>query len=272
MTKGSFRVDHVRGLLRVMAEAKEHALAGSCAKQALVRGLCALIDAEVGILYRGSGPPSPSRLKVQEMVDWGWGTSSDRSRMLSYLSEHGDPLSTEMARRRADVPVVFRRRDLVADDDWYPTELCHEIHRPLRLDDVICGMRVSKETEDVTVAVFKRRWGARPFSPEERNLVSLWFEQSRVFGSGRAPENPWPARLSRRELETTRLLLRGLSEKEAAAAMNISVHTLHGYVKALYRKLDVASRSELLTRLASPSRAASEGIPEGRADTPTRKE
>ena len=43
-------------------------------------------------------------------------------------------------------------------------------------------------------------------------------------------------------------LLAGRSEQEAAAAIGISRHTVHGHVKALYRRHGVNSRAELLSR------------------------
>ena len=41
-------------------------------------------------------------------------------------------------------------------------------------------------------------------------------------------------------------MLEGLSEKETAARLDLSGHTVHQYVKALYRRYRVRSRSELL--------------------------
>jgi DNA-binding NarL/FixJ family response regulator len=43
-------------------------------------------------------------------------------------------------------------------------------------------------------------------------------------------------------------LSRGRSEKEVAAALRLSPHTVHDHVKALYRHFGVHSRSELLAR------------------------
>jgi DNA-binding NarL/FixJ family response regulator len=41
----------------------------------------------------------------------------------------------------------------------------------------------------------------------------------------------------------------GRSEKEAAAALALSRHTVHTYVKELYRRLDVRSRGEAMAKL-----------------------
>ena len=52
--------------------------------------------------------------------------------------------------------------------------------------------------------------------------------------------------LSPRQAETLNLLLQGQSEKQVARALGVSVHTVHVYVKALYRRFGVSSRAELL--------------------------
>ena len=43
-------------------------------------------------------------------------------------------------------------------------------------------------------------------------------------------------------------LLGGLSEKEIAAGRRLSRHTIHEYVKAVYRHFGVSSRAQLLSR------------------------
>jgi DNA-binding CsgD family transcriptional regulator len=56
------------------------------------------------------------------------------------------------------------------------------------------------------------------------------------------------ADLSPRMLQTLRSLLEGDSEKQAAAKLGLSPHTIHVYVKALYKRYNVSSRGELLAR------------------------
>jgi DNA-binding CsgD family transcriptional regulator len=41
-------------------------------------------------------------------------------------------------------------------------------------------------------------------------------------------------------------LLDGLGEQEVAAKLNLSPFTVHNHVKAIYKKLDVNTRAELL--------------------------
>ncbi|MBN4073297.1 response regulator transcription factor [Mariprofundus ferrooxydans] len=55
-------------------------------------------------------------------------------------------------------------------------------------------------------------------------------------------ENPNP--LTSREQEVLSLMSKGFNYKETAAMLSISYHTVIGYVKNIYRKLAVNSRSE----------------------------
>lgn len=54
--------------------------------------------------------------------------------------------------------------------------------------------------------------------------------------------------LAPRVKQTLRYLLEGDSEKQIARKLNISPHTVHVYVKRLYRDLGVSSRGELLSK------------------------
>lgn len=58
--------------------------------------------------------------------------------------------------------------------------------------------------------------------------------------------------LSPRLAETLNHLLAGRSEKEIAGQLKLSRHTVHVYVKALYRRFNVTSRAELFARQFRP--------------------
>jgi DNA-binding NarL/FixJ family response regulator len=63
------------------------------------------------------------------------------------------------------------------------------------------------------------------------------------------PEGLGP--LTRRELETAQLLCDGLSNKEIAKELHLSVATVKNHVHAVLRKLDVSRRSQVANRLSS---------------------
>jgi DNA-binding CsgD family transcriptional regulator len=69
--------------------------------------------------------------------------------------------------------------------------------------------------------------------------------------SASSPEpgnSPAPIELPPRQEQTLRHLLDGDSEKQVARKLELSQHTVHVYVKALYRRFGVSSRAELLAK------------------------
>ena len=74
-------------------------------------------------------------------------------------------------------------------------------------------------------------------------------EFCRMIGHSYSAPRPDPmAGLAPRHAQTLGRLLAGDSEKQIARHLGVSHHTVHVYVKALYRHFDVSSRGELLAR------------------------
>ena len=86
-------------------------------------------------------------------------------------------------------------------------------------------------------------------------------EFCRMIGHSYSAPKPDPiAGLTPRHVQTLQRLLAGDSEKQIARHLGVSHHTVHVYVKALYRHFDVSSRGELLARFVrqpGPSALAS---------------
>jgi DNA-binding CsgD family transcriptional regulator len=83
-----------------------------------------------------------------------------------------------------------------------------------------------------------------------RRFLASW---CRLVGNelGCGPRTEYAAaieRLSPRQQETLKHLLTGDSEKQIAAKLSVSRHTVHVYVKGLYRHFGASSRAELLAR------------------------
>lgn len=91
----------------------------------------------------------------------------------------------------------------------------------------------------------------------KRKLLADW---CRLLGDAINPAPDQTAGLSPRHVQTLQYLLSGDSEKEIAARLGVSPHTVHVYVKGLYRHFNVASRGELTARFVrQPAAGATAG-------------
>lgn len=77
--------------------------------------------------------------------------------------------------------------------------------------------------------------GTPPISPAIARRMLAFFQPG---GSEQLPE------LTDRETEVLRLIAKGVTQGECARLLGLSPHTVPGYVKDIYRKLNVSSRAE----------------------------
>lgn len=80
--------------------------------------------------------------------------------------------------------------------------------------------------------------GQPPLSPSiARRLL-------RHFAPLAAPDDVPGSELTPRETEVLRLSAKGLTRQEVAQLLDLSIHTVAGYLKEIYRKLRVSTRAE----------------------------
>jgi DNA-binding CsgD family transcriptional regulator len=63
---------------------------------------------------------------------------------------------------------------------------------------------------------------------------------------------PSPDGLTPTEEQVAALVAEGKSNKEVAAVLVLSVHTVEAALTSIYRKLDIRSRTELARKVAEP--------------------
>lgn len=165
-----------------------------------------------------------------------------------------DPSMPRLASSMRAPTCTFVREQLLGDRDWYETEHVQDFRRVARVDSFIYSAH-SDGGDTARSISLHRAWGDRAFSERERRLVDLFHRECAFLHAKRSAVNPALLRdLSPRLRDTLLALASGRSEKQIAADLKLSPHTVHEYVKALYKRFQVQSRSELLARcLASGS-------------------
>ena len=193
----------------------------------------------------GASGPRASLLAVD-----GWATEADAAyfrRMV--VDEAVYARSPTFARLIAKPgPLVTRSREQLAPDrEWYSSFEYQHVIRPAGTDDHMGSLLHASEPTAVQVLVTIRPAAERLFLPRRRLFRVFHGELARHYGRelrrrSAGPFDAFPPRLRR----TLRCLLEGDSEKQAAARLGLSRHTIHDYVLEIYRRVGVASRAELM--------------------------
>lgn len=131
----------------------------------------------------------------------------------------------------ADMPAVIAT--IYSDDDHLFSALSAGASGYLLKDD---------KKEDIAKMLAGILDGVPALSAEiAQRLVSHFNKQASIEGNEDVPK------LTNRELESLKYIVKGFSIKECAELMNISPHTVAGYIKDIYKKLHVSSRAEVTT-------------------------
>jgi len=106
---------------------------------------------------------------------------------------------------------------------------------------------------DISRFISELRQGGSPISPRiGRKLFSLLRQQRTPSQSSGTRARSWPDEtgLSSREAEVLNLIARGYSYQEISGHLTISLNTVRTYIKQIYQKLAVRSRSEAVFEAA----------------------
>jgi DNA-binding CsgD family transcriptional regulator len=156
-----------------------------------------------------------------------------------------DPLTPEIEKLKHR-PVTRLRRQLVDDATWYNSTTYKTRRLPAGMDDMIHAHDPLPEFGVSAILGFTRATGAKPYDLHDARIVDLLRSELRHrWLSALADKSP-KVPLSTRHQQLLLHLKGSKSEKQIARYMGLSPHTIHNYIKELYRRLNVSSRMELL--------------------------
>lgn len=202
-------------------------------KQRLLLGMCRLMRARTGSCALLQMIDSPPRRRMISMVE----VAVERTAEAVDGSGKRRQLISDERPRRASLGAAAMPKIEV--------QVFRQHSAPSRFN-VESLLNVGDNGLQAAIRIFRDK--PRFTSGEQALLDLVHREMSWIYQSDLALLPSHAQTLSPRQRETLELLLAGYSEKEVAASLRLSRHTVHDYVKALHRRLQVSTRGELLAR------------------------
>lgn len=151
--------------------------------------------------------------------------------------------------QRQSTPMVLIYSQDATDRTWF--DRFREEHLlPKGWDDLLAAAWLQREGHLVQMLVLRKPTD-RPFNDDDRDLMKLMVCAAAPLidrAMFRGLQDEEMGGLSARQKDVLHLLLRGMSEKEAARALHRSSETVHNHVRAIYRHFGVSSRGELMAQ------------------------
>ncbi|HEX4405707.1 MAG TPA: LuxR C-terminal-related transcriptional regulator [Polyangia bacterium] len=245
-------MDQVRALSRLRGALREilRVETREAAKRHAIASLCQLVGGAVGAIIVDDDHGLHRRGRVVAMDAHNL-EGSDLLAMANEYLIHGSIVDPALKPLRGyeDAIVTLTRAQLVDDSMWFGSAFVSERRRAARLGEAIYSKRATDKPHVIDGLCINRPWGDRPFDDEDRNLVHLFQLESAWLFERPRPHDARADALPPRQRETLRLLLHGASEKEIASRLDLSQHTVHGYVKNIYAHFGMTSRAQLLSTL-----------------------
>jgi len=188
------------------------------------------------------------------VMGWGYTDTTQKQLHEKYMQSDlhwSDPTFLPFLQLRGAL-IARRREEIVDDKTWYNSVHFNEHFRVAHLDDGLfaASFPTPKTGVNLHSMLLYRPLDEKAFSARDRRIIWLFLREVRqLLGTKLIPFGcPSPYGLSPRMRQVLALLAEGQSEKQVAATLRISQHTVHDYVKMLHQRLGVSNRGELLAR------------------------
>ena len=148
--------------------------------------------------------------------------------------------------------VALTNRDLYRDRDWRGSLDMQTVGRAYGTDStLLCCRQITRAMGDevLNVTLF-REVGRRPFAARECTITHEAIAALTPLMGGPLARfiDPSPAALPPRVRQVLACFLEGDGDKQVAARLGISTHTVNQYAKLIFLHFGVRSRTELLAR------------------------
>lgn len=246
-------IDDIRRVFRLLGEVQDLRFDPHAWRQQLVSGLCTIIDARQGMTVQFTDFTPEGKVGVRDLVLGGYPDPHD----LAFWDQWGrkglfreDP-QIDITSKCSKPIFTARREDIISDKQWENSPYFVECVEPTNMRaTIIAYFRIPNTEEAFGLAMHRTKY-LSDFTLKEKKLVDLTIQELYLlFQKGRLADLiPTTKSLTPRQSQVLHYLSQGDSEKQIAARMHLSKHTIHDHIKAIYKFYNVQSRGELFARL-----------------------
>jgi DNA-binding CsgD family transcriptional regulator len=248
-------LEQVQAMLRLVGETAELWYDPKLQRKYMLESLCRLLNARAGICFgfgdQLTGGAQPAGALMEAGLE-----DAQRQAVAAYVAsgQPVDPTLAALMRLSHDAGysavatvIAKRREDLIDDAAWNESDHLKHLRQPLGLPRALYA-RIEVPGRSVILQLMRASEDPA-FTESDRHLLELCISQmSWPHQPEDAPTDPRIEALQPRLRKVMKHLLEGDGEKQVAAKLGLSRHTVHEYVKMLYQQLGVSSRSELLSQ------------------------
>ena len=259
MAKSSmFRYSDGRSIFHLIGECRELGDDRILWRDHFIAGLAGLTGSDMG--HAGEMAECRS-LKPRDLgvVGWGWQTGfAELAAIESGIREFRlDPsispaMIEHLKRHSAEDGVCQSRTQILDDQSWYASGDYQAIQRVFGVDHILWCFRTipGAQADEASGILLNRRRGRRDYLAREIAIVreANSLVAPLVGGPLARFEDPSPMALAKQKRRVLACLLEGDSDKQIAAKMKLSRHTINHYTKSIYKYFVVNGRSELMAR------------------------
>lgn len=250
-------IDDAEALISLVAAAGDPTvdLPVASRKRLVIEALQRLIDADAWVWTTGTlNLERPGDAMAVNLLDDGWRSADERMAILTAATnpEYTTAVFAGMSEALAAGRMFTISRDQVMEDETWANSRVGQDWRGTGMDHFIVSAYPLQDAGYSAIGMY-RRIGKPAFSKRDRLLVHLvcqnvdWLHRD----GADVPAAEKVIELSPRERQVMMLLMAGDGRKQVAQKLKLSEHTIGDYLKAIYRKFGVTSRSELLSQFIS---------------------
>lgn len=243
--------DHLEALLRIVTSVDLQIGEVGERRLKLLLKLAQLIDSPGGFWGWGRGRPGISAVSPVASIPFGYSNSEWASIASVCLSEDGQRLFQEpiFARIGDQKQVTVTRVEIVDDETWYSSAPFLQGFKPANIDHLLSTVRFCS-TDIWCCLTFSRRLNSPAFGVREVSLINMamsgitWLHPQ---ASEAVPPEVFMG-ITPKQRVVMLFLLDGMSRKQIANRLGLTLHTVNDHVKALYAMFGVQSATELAAR------------------------